>query len=252
VNSIVTRILFMTDLHGAERYVDAVVEREREVDLVLVGGDITSFGTDRHAGPILDCLVAAYPAVRAVHGNVDLPSVLPLLEARKMSLHGRGEVMGSLGLFGCGGSNVTPMGTPIEYSESQLARTLAVAFASVQDAPTKVLVSHCPPKDTSLDRMFAGKNVGSASVRAFLEQHDVALCLCGHIHEAKGIERVGKALAVNPGALCTGAYAVVDLVDGQPQAELRRVDLGRRHRVLSTVTRVAEKIAGYTRFRLGR
>jgi Icc-related predicted phosphoesterase len=247
-----TRILFLTDLHGAERYVEAVVEREREVDLVLVGGDITSFGTDRRAGPILDRLVAAYPVVRAVHGNVDLPPVLALLEARKMSLHGRGEALGSLGLFGSGGSNITPMGTPVEFSESTLAKTLAVAFAPVQDAPTKILVSHCPPKDTSLDRMFAGKNVGSASVRAFLEQHEVTLCLCGHIHEAKGIERVGSALAVNPGALCTGAYAVVDIVEGRPQAELRRVNLGPRHRVLSTVTMVAEEIVGYARFRLGR
>ncbi len=247
-----TRILFMTDLHGAERYVDAVVDRERGIDLVLVGGDITNFGTDVHARPILDRLEAAYPVVRAVHGNVDLLPVLSFLEARAVSLHGRGEVAGSLGLFGCGGSNVTPMGTPIEYEESALASTLAAAYAPVKDAAVKVLVSHCPPRDTSLDRMFAGKNVGSSSVRAFLEKHDVTLCLCGHIHEARGIERVGRALAVNPGAMCSGAYAVVDVGDGRPDADLRRVDLGRGYRLLSNVKGVAEKIVGFSRFRLRR
>ena len=51
-----------------------------------------------------------------------------------------------------------------------------------------VLISHAPPRGIR-DRSFLGLRGGSHSVKAFLEEHPVSLCLCGHIHEAAGIER---------------------------------------------------------------
>lgn len=246
-----TRILFLTDLHGARGYLSALLERENDVDLVLLGGDITSFGGAEQAAAMINPLMSAYPAVRSVHGNVDLPGVLQWLESGGLSLHGRGEVLEELGIFGCGGSNPTPMRTPTEYPEPTIAELMEAGLASVADAKIKVLVSHTPPFNTTVDRMFAGKNVGSTAVRDFLQNHPVDVCLCGHIHEAEGIERVGGAMVVNPGAFCSGRYAIIEVDGGQCRGELRQVQLGRRQRIHATVTGIAAKVVGYTRHRLG-
>jgi Icc-related predicted phosphoesterase len=64
-------------------------------------------------------------------------------------------------------------------------------------------------------------HAGSAAVRAFLEEHDVSLCLCGHIHEARGEARVGPARCVNLGAFKSGRYALVDIRAGaEPGIEI--------------------------------
>ncbi len=237
-----TRILFLTDLHGVEAYLPPLLTCEPEADLVLVGGDLTSFGRAPQAHAIVAPIVQAYETMRGVHGNVDFGDVRAFLEEGGWSLHGRGETVGGLGVFGCGGSNVTPMRTPTEYGEADIQATLEAGLACVSGASTKVVVSHTPPQ---------GKHVGSTAVRRFLESHDLALCLCGHIHEAMGIERVGHTLVVNPGAFCDGRYAVVDVDERGCRARLRRLRLGRRQRVQAGSAVVAAKLVGFARHRLG-
>ena len=47
-----------------------------------------------------------------------------------------------------------------------------------------VLVCHCPPLKTDLDKGWPGAAImGSASVRDFIENQQPAWFLCGHIHE---------------------------------------------------------------------
>ena len=48
--------------------------------------------------------------------------------------------------------------------------------------------------------------VGSTAVRGFLERHQPLLGLHGHIHESRGITRLGRSVVINPGsAYSTGA-----------------------------------------------
>ncbi len=39
--------------------------------------------------------------------------------------------------------------------------------------------------------------------------------ICGHIHEAKGIDKIGNTLIINPGAARDGHYATIE-IDGEP------------------------------------
>ena len=120
--------------------------------------------------------------------------------------------IGEIGFLGLGGSNPTPFGTPFEVGDPEARSLLDAAWPSVAAARCRVLVSHAPPRGTRLDRGAALLHVGSSEVRAFLESHDVALCLCGHIHEAAGREdTVGAALCVNVGAFKSGRYALVSV-----------------------------------------
>ena len=83
-------------------------------------------------------------------------------------------------------------------------------------AERTVFSFHCPPYRTGLDDApeltadmmlkdagRAVKPVGSTAVREAIEEHQPALSLHGHIHEARGNCRIGRTLCINPGQLRT-------------------------------------------------
>jgi len=53
--------------------------------------------------------------------------------------------------------------------------------------------------------------VGSSALRAFIDQRQPALVFCGHIHEGRGIERLGKTLVANCGTAYEGCYASAEI-----------------------------------------
>jgi Icc-related predicted phosphoesterase len=44
-----------------------------------------------------------------------------------------------------------------------------------------------------------GLHAGSKLIREFIEMYQPDLCLCGHIHEARNSDHIGKTIIVNPG-----------------------------------------------------
>jgi uncharacterized protein len=59
-----------------------------------------------------------------------------------------------------------------------------------------VIVSHCPPLDC-LDQTKSGKHIGSPALRSHILEHQPVLVLCGHVHEAAVLEKIGRTLVVN-------------------------------------------------------
>lgn len=85
-----------------------------------------------------------------------------------------------------------------------------------------MLAVHTPPKGSLCDRLGNGAHVGSPAVRAFIEAVQPDVCLCGHIHESRAVDRIGRTVVVNPGALGAGGYAVVSAPEVGPlTAELK-------------------------------
>src|SRR5256712_10827945 len=96
----------------------------READWAILAGDLTRFGDPPDAFRVVDAVRQFCPSVLAVTGNLDMPQVIDAFRARGISLHGEGRRLGDLGIFGCGGSNITPMDTPTELEEEELAAVL--------------------------------------------------------------------------------------------------------------------------------
>jgi len=112
--------------------------------------------------------------------------------------------------------NPTPWGTPREASEDELWRMLLrVRDMFSGDWRRVILNFHCPPYCTKLDLapkldknlrpvVFLGRiiydNVGSRSVRRFIEENQPLLSLHGHIHESYAYDYIGRTLAMNPGS----------------------------------------------------
>src|SRR2546429_7026320 len=112
-------------------------------DAAILVGDLTNFGDPPDAFRVIEAARALCPHVLAVTGNLDMPWVIDALRAEGISLHGEGRRLGDLGVFGCGGSNITPMDTPTEFDEDELRAVLERGHAAGAGAPPRPL--NCPP-----------------------------------------------------------------------------------------------------------
>jgi Icc-related predicted phosphoesterase len=215
------RLVCFGDVHMAFRAIERLRPVLRQADHAILTGDLTHFGDPPDAFRVVDAVRQVCPSVLAVTGNLDMPSVIDSFRDQGISLHGEGRRLGDLGLFGCGGSNITPMDTPTELEEDDIRAVLTRGHAAVADAPRRIMICHTPPYDTRLDRLLDGRPVGSPAVRAFIESAAPDVAVVGHIHEGRGLDRIGTTLVLNAGALRDGGYVVIDDTAGTLSAELR-------------------------------
>src|SRR2546427_11825385 len=117
----------------------------READCAILTGDLTHFGDPPDAFRVVEAVRQFCPRVLAVTGNLDMPWVIDALRAEGISLHGEGRRLGDVGIFGCGGSNITPMDTPTEFDEAELRAVLQPGHAAVAGAARPPLICHTPP-----------------------------------------------------------------------------------------------------------
>ncbi|UCH35577.1 MAG: metallophosphoesterase family protein [Armatimonadota bacterium] len=213
------RILAFSDMHGDVRAVAAAASELAAADLVLLAGDITHFGGRRAAAELIGELRKHNQRVLAVAGNCDTPEAATYLADEGISVHRRHVIVGGLAVAGVGGSLPCPGRTPNEISESDFARYLGEAVAGVAAATPLVLLLHQPPFGAAIDRSHSGDHVGSHAVRTFVEDRRPLLCIAGHIHEARGQDRIGDSAVVNPGMLRAGYYASVAVSDGADEPE---------------------------------
>ncbi len=202
-------IIAFGDIHMSPERAKTI-PKIKEADCIVVTGDITFNGGRAEAKAVLDPLTALHHKLYAQIGNMDKEEVDVMLTELGINLHGRSVLLGEVGLFGVGGSNPSPFSTPSEFSEEELAKKLWEAYEGVKAARYKVLFSHPPPINTKLDLITTGAHVGSQAVRDFLEQTDCQACICGHIHEAVGTDKLGKTILVNPGVLSEGGYVSIE------------------------------------------
>jgi Icc-related predicted phosphoesterase len=194
---------------------------------ILVTGDLTLTGGVDQANIVMEKLLRAAPAVLAQIGNMDRPEVTEWLHAQGRNLHAEMHALApDVAVFGVGASIFTPFGTPSEYPEAWFAEKLEVLWRDARTFRHAILVSHNPPLNTNCDRIESGQHVGSAAVREFIEEAQPAVCLCGHIHESRGEDSLGRTRVFNPGAFLSGCYALLGLnpdADNEPAVSLRRL-----------------------------
>ncbi len=188
------RLLIFSDIHGDR----AALERLLEIDAdhYIAAGDLVSWGRGLDSiGRILERRAGRLFVMPGNHESErDTESLCERYGFRH--LHGRSVELDGWHLAGLGYSNPTPFDTPGEYSEEEIAARLE-PFSGL--APL-VLVCHCPPRDSPLDRVRDGLHFGSTAVAGFLNRVQPRYFFCGHIHEAAGVSaQLGATWAMNVG-----------------------------------------------------
>lgn len=179
-------------------------------------------------------------------GNDDPPSVDGLLQSLPRFRVVEGQTValpggGPCSLVSSGYSNQTPWATHREKDEPTLGEYFEEVSSGIEDFSHVVCNFHIPPYDSQLDsgpmidpntmKVKAGFGqevsvpVGSRACRAFLEKHQPLLSLHGHIHESRGVVRIGRTVAINPGSDYGDGILRGALVQISPQGELVRYQL---------------------------
>ena len=191
-------------------------------DLLIITGDFTLKGGTREAGEVLSHFLKRGRRALALAGNMDYPEVDAYLKSQGLGLHGEGVVLAeNLGIFGVGASAPTPFHTPNELSEEEIYALLEQGYRNIKNTLLKIMVCHTPPLNTACDKLPNGMHVGSGKVREFIEKYQPDYCLCGHIHEGVGVDKIGATVVANPGAFLEGYYGILDTE--KKQVELKQI-----------------------------
>ena len=178
---------------------------------VLISGDLTNCGDRRKAAGIVEKIRAYNPRVLAQIGNMDLDDVDRYFTEQGMNTHARAVDLGhGVCLIGMGYSLPTPFHTPSEKGEEFFKERLNRVYETCGEYEHLILMSHNPPINTDTDMIGSGAHVGSHAVRAFIENVQPDVCITGHIHESRAMDRIGKTVVVNPGAFASGGYVVIE------------------------------------------
>jgi uncharacterized protein len=162
-------------------------------------------------------------------GNDDIFEIDDVLESSPCVSFAEGKLLDLDGfsLVSMGWTNPTPWDTYREAPEDELAAKIEAVAALVPDMGRAIFNFHAPPYGTGLDEAPAlddtlrpvhggavMKPVGSRAVRDAILRHQPMLSVHGHIHESRGIKRMKRTLAINPGSVYGDGVlqgAVIDL-----------------------------------------
>ena len=205
------RILGFSDMHGSIEIVERILALERRFDLVIIAGDITTVGTPTELEKSIRRVEAFGKPVLAVAGNMDPLPLERKLEQIGVSIDSRGVLIGDVGFFGVSGAPASPLNTPNEISEREITDRAEKGWKAVAAARWKIFVPHASPKDTALDRVKGGKHVGSTAVRDFIVRRKPDATICGHIHEARGMDEIAGKKVANCGPAGKGYYVVLTI-----------------------------------------
>lgn len=207
------RIAYLVDVHGDFDAVPRALKAIGPVDLLIVGGDITTAGTAEDAERAIEQWRALAPRLLALAGNMDSPAIEARLADLGVSLDGRGIAFDDIGVFGVSAAPRSPLQTPYELDDAELQRRIKAGSDDVRECRVKIFCPHAPPMGTACDRIASGEHVGSTVIRNFIDREQPDLVLCGHIHESRGTDTIGRTQVANPGPISAGHYALVEVAD---------------------------------------
>lgn len=151
-------------------------------------------------------------------GNDDIYDIDEIIHSSNFVINPEGKVVRlneNHEMISMGKANITPWNCPRDVTEEELAKTIDTMMSKLDDPRLSVFNFHAPPFNTCLDVapeldkdlrpvLKLGQpsmiNAGSTSIRKAIEEYQPVLGLHGHIHESKGVERIGKSLCINPGS----------------------------------------------------
>jgi Icc-related predicted phosphoesterase len=158
-------------------------------------------------------------SVYVMLGNDDEPALRDVLASSTYAVDSEDRVVDvgeGYQMVSCGWSNPTPWHSPRELPEEELGEKLEAMITQLKDPAYSIFNFHVPPYGTQLDQapkldaslkpivrggQMLVEPVGSTAVRRLIEKYQPALSLHGHIHEARGVVKIGPTICINPGSV---------------------------------------------------
>jgi len=213
---------FHNDIENTLNFLDKL--SMLEFDVIVCPGDFTDYNVPKGftkidlVAFILEELKVFKKPILAVPGNMDL-EIIDFLEEEKVSIHGKSKIINGYGFYGFGGAR-TPFETPFEPSEEEIRKGLEAGLKEIRNCENKIQVTHVPPFKTKVDIISSGAHVGSEVVRSFIEKEQPLVEICSHIHEARGVDEIGRTKIINSGRFPEGYCGLISIEDKKIEAKI--------------------------------
>jgi uncharacterized protein len=213
------KILCIADIHGDIEGVKKAGKyaRENGIKDILILGDFPGHGVFHNIVMSMEQIRIVLGELKgfnvmALPGNCDPQNSSDLFEEYGVNLHEKVRGMEGAKVVGFGGSNITPFGTPSEYSEVDIYERLKKLMP--EKTGKTILAVHCPPMDTECDKTGSGMHAGSSSIRRIIEEYKPNHVVCSHIHEAGGSkDMIGETQIANIGRVSEGRIGIIEIGD---------------------------------------
>ena len=204
------RIYAAADIHASvERiaHIRSVISKHSPDALVLAGDVISYFRPQ----PIFEQFNAMGVPVLMVRGNSDPGYVDKYFQKypNLTSLHLNKVTVKSIAFSGLSGTVPLPFRNKVRFFEKYL---MGKAYPMI-DSQTEFVV-HTPPWGC-LDQVAGRFHSGSKMVRELVDKTQPRLLICGHIHEATGVDKIGETTVLNCGMPGTGKGMMIELKHGK-------------------------------------
>jgi uncharacterized protein len=165
---------------------------------------------DRLTGTTTKCYISP--------GNDDFFEIDDVLSSGKHVVNPEGKVVevdGQHEMITLGYTNRTPWNSPREVDEDVLQKRIDAMAEKVTRMPDAIFNIHVPPVGTPIDQapkldkdlkpVVSGGEIvmtsaGSSAVRDSIQKYQPLVGLHGHIHESRGMVKIGRTLCFNPGS----------------------------------------------------
>ena len=218
------RILSISDIHGAADIINNAESIYKQVDFIIISGDITNFGGKKEAEAVINKIRKFNKNVYAVSGNCDNKEVEEYLNDENINLNGRVTDLNGVKILGFNASLTTPCNTPSEYAPEYYNNLSDYYSDNYPSEGPVILLSHQPPYGTLCDSV-GDMHVGCKSLADFIKKYQPLACFCGHIHEADGIDQIGNTYIMNPGRFSKGGAVLAEIHIKEKDASLTFVEL---------------------------
>jgi uncharacterized protein len=202
----------ISDIHSELEKLEKIKKEliHNNVGVVFIAGDFTNEGSPKITQEALDKL--SFARVFAVPGNMDSENVLQTLEENNVSVHKKKKLLNGYSIIGCGGAK--PVNTYYPFNVGELEAKKAIETLIEENAEKTIILTHNPPYNV-LDKTGGEINLGLRELKKLIVKKQPLACFCGHVHEAKGLQRIGKTLCINPGSVKDGNAAIVEIEENK-------------------------------------
>ncbi len=204
-------LIALPDLHDSIDGLKVISERLSSVDLVLLVGDLTFARGAEGIARVVEAVRQYNKSILAVPGNWEDLDAIAYLTNEGINLDRRNVILDGIAFMGVGGSLFSPIRAPNEFVDADFREFLREAILGLSDEIPKILVCHQPPAGTLNEVASTGLRLGSEAIHEFIQKVQPLACFTGHVHEAQGIDAIGKTKIINPGPLWFGKYAYAEI-----------------------------------------
>ena len=201
------KLLVISDLHAHNDVLDKMDSLFEQADAVVFGGDFAECFKPETGKAALEKLCSKHDTIFAVLGNCDNEVFMQDLEEKDICVEKALLFHEGLAFAGSGGGTKFTGKTEFERTEEECLSDFDIVVNSVEQGGDSslwgntILISHNPPKGKTVDAVNAALHAGSQMFTDFILEHKPLAVICGHIHEGRGVEKIGETTVINPGSL---------------------------------------------------